>query len=46
MSEAHHHVTALLANHPRLTGAAFTAMVLLSQVGSVLAERATDVAGP
>lgn len=37
MSGAHHGITALLADHPRLTGAAFAATVLLSQVGSVLA---------
>jgi hypothetical protein len=35
-----------VAEHPKLAGALFTTMVLLSQAGTVLAGNGTGTAGP
>jgi hypothetical protein len=39
-------VAAYLAEHPKMTGGLFTAMLLLSQAGSVAAANGSAVPGP
>ncbi len=39
-------VAAYLAEHPKMTGVLFTAMLLLSQAGGVMAGAGHSVAGP
>ena len=39
-------VTAFLAQHPKMSGVLFTALLLLSQAGSVMAANGTTCPGP
>jgi hypothetical protein len=46
MSDATSELTAYLKDNPRMMGVLFTAMLLLSQAGSVAAANAVGNAGP
>jgi hypothetical protein len=46
MSEATTELTEYLQNNPRMMGVLFTAMLLLSQAGSVAATNAVGTTGP
>jgi hypothetical protein len=46
MSDATSELTAYLKDNPRMMGVLFTAMLLLSQAGSVVAANSGGTAGP
>jgi hypothetical protein len=46
MSDATSELTAYLKDNPRMMGVLFTAMLLLSQAGSVAAANAVGTSGP